>query len=95
MGQRFGDLTYDFIEWDKTKIEQEHRQFLKRVLGCIVHTSNVMRRGEIGAVPLLVDVIKRTLPYHSKIVKRVSPITKDALQFENKHNISLNFVNYV
>ena len=88
-------LNYDFIEWDKTKIEQVHTQFLKRVLGCNVHTSNIMSRGEIGARPLLVDVIKRTLLYHSKIVERDSPITKEALQFENQNNISPNFVNYV
>ena len=38
-----------------------HTQFLKRALGCNIHSSNIMTRGEGGARPLLIDIIKRVI----------------------------------
>ena len=87
-------LNYDFLEWDKIKIEQVQTQYLKRVLGCNIHTSNIMTRGEIGVRPLLVDTIKRTLRYHSKIINRNSRVTMAALKFESSNDVYPNFLNY-
>ena len=53
----------DLVKWDKSKIEQVHIQFIKRILGCNVSTSNIMSRSEVGQRPLLVDIIKRTTLY--------------------------------
>ena len=88
-------LDYDFKELDKTKNEQVQTQFLKRLLGCNVQTSNIMVRGEVGIRPLLVEVIKRVISYHSKIITRNSSITKNALKFESTNNTSPNFLSYV
>ena len=87
-------LNYDFLEWDKSKIEQVQTQYLKRVLGCNIHTSNIMARGEIGARPLLVGIIKKVLLYHSKIIERDSDITMAALNFENRNDVFPNFSHY-
>ena len=54
-----------------------------------------MRRGDVGVRPLLVQVIKRLLAYHNKIITRDSAITKEALMFENNNNIIPNFVTYI
>ena len=43
---------------------------------------------------LLVEAIKRALLYHSKIIKGKSSITKDALEFESRNNISPNFPSF-
>lgn len=88
-------LDYDFKEWDGTKIEQVQTQFLKRVLGCNIQTSNIMSRGEVGARPLLVEIIKRVILYHNKIVTRNSSITMAAIMFEKNNNILPNFVKYI
>ena len=45
--------------WDRTKSEQAQTQFLKRMLVCNVQTSNIMVRGEVGARPLLVEVLPK------------------------------------
>ena len=50
----------DLVKWDKSKIEQVHIQFKKRILGCNASTSNIMSRSEVGQRPLLVEIIKRT-----------------------------------
>ena len=57
---------FNFEEWEKSKIEQVHSQFIKRMLGCNINTSNIMSRAEVGERPLLIDIIKRTISYIKK-----------------------------
>ena len=63
-------IDLDFEGWDKSKIEQVHTQFIKRILGCNFKTSNIMSRGELGVRPLLIDIIKRTMSFMQDIQKR-------------------------
>ena len=56
-------MDYTYMTWDKSKIEQVHTQYLKRVLGCSIQTSNNMVRGEVGSRPLLMDMIRRVISY--------------------------------
>ena len=64
MGQRSGPyVDFDYDTWDYSQVERIHTQFLKRSLGCNYQTSNIMSRGEVGARPLLVDIIKRVISY--------------------------------
>lgn len=62
-----------------------------------------MARGEIGARPLLVEIIKRSLLYHRKIIERNSDVTMAALKYENSvyalkaensDDVLPNFLNY-
>ena len=81
----------DYTSWDKNSIERTHTQFLKRILGCNYHTSNVMTRGEVGVRPLIVQVIKRVILYTNNIKKRNLSTVNSAFQFEAQNNISPNF----
>ena len=78
----------DFTSWDKNKVEQTHTQYLKRILGCNYNISNIMTRGEIGARPLLVQVIKRMILYTNNVKKRNYSTVNTALQFEAQNNIT-------
>ena len=49
---------FNFSNWDKTGIERTHTQFLKRILGCDIHSPNLMVHGELGKPPLLCDAIR-------------------------------------
>ena len=44
-------MDYNFNNWDRTKIERVHTQFLKRILGCNIQTSNNMIRADTGVGP--------------------------------------------
>ena len=79
---------------DGTKIEQVQTQFLNRELECDIQTSNIMSRGEVGARPLLVEIIRRMILYHNKILVGNSSITIAAIMFEKKSNLMPNFVRY-
>ena len=39
---------FDFKKRGRCEVEKTHTQFLKRILGCDIHTSNIMNRGELG-----------------------------------------------
>jgi exonuclease III len=54
---------FNFENWDKSTIERCHTQFLKRLIGCNIHTPNLMVRAELGKRPLLYDVITRSILY--------------------------------
>lgn len=86
---------FDYDTWDKNKIERTHTQFLKRSLGCNYQTSNIMARGEVGARPLLVDVIKRVISYISNIKVRKRTIAYSAYDYETKNDTVPNFNTYV
>ena len=84
----------DYNAWDKNKIERVHTQFLKRVLGCNYHTSNIMTRGEVGVRPLLVEALKKVILYTNNIKKRESSTVNSALKFESLNNVSPNFCSF-
>ena len=65
-------MDFDYPTWEKGKIERVHTQFLKRLLGCSIQTSNNMVRGEVGNRPLLIHVIKRVVAYTGKGTSNVS-----------------------
>ena len=75
-------MNYDYVSWDKGKIERTQTQFLKRMLGCSYSTSNNMTRGEVGVRPLLVQIIKRVVSYIGSIKKRNSSVVNVAFQCE-------------
>ena len=54
-----------------------------------------MSRGEIGARPLLVGIIKRVISYIRNIKGRTHTIAYSAYNFETKNNIIPNFYNYI
>ena len=86
----------DLVKWDKSKIEQVHIQFIKRILGCNVGTSNIMMsRSEVGQRPLLVGIIKRTTLYIQGIQKRNVSIVYEAWRYELSNNIIPNFATYI
>ena len=60
-------MSYDYLSWESTKIERVQTQFLKRLLGCNIQTSNYMTRAEVGARPLLLIIIKRAVGYVNSI----------------------------
>ena len=59
-------MDYDYLTWNSSKIERVHTQFIKRLLGCSIQTSNIMARGEVGARPLLLNIIKRVIGYTNR-----------------------------
>ena len=93
-------IDLDFEGWDKSKIEQVHTEFIKRILGCNFKTSNIMSRGELGVRPLLIDITKRTISFMQDIQKCKASLAFQAWKFESnlpnfilfltKFNINLN-----
>ena len=74
--------TYDFPKWDKTITERTHTQFLKRILGCDLHTPNLMVRGEVGERPLLIDIILRSTLYVKQTAQNTGTLANIALDNE-------------
>ena len=77
---------FNFSNWDKTCIERTHTQFLKRILGCDIHSPNLMVRGELGKRPLLCDAIRRSVLYIKQVALYTGTLAYHALDQE----LSLN-----
>ena len=77
------------------KIEHVHTQYLKRVLGCNYNTSNIMTRGEVGARPLLLQVIKRVIAYIRNIKDINSSLVNIAFQYESESTTEPNLRTFV
>jgi hypothetical protein len=75
-------IDYDYLSWDKSRIERTQTQFLKRMLGCNYSTSNNMARGEVGVRPLIVQILKRVISYVGNIKQRSSTLVNVASQCE-------------
>ena len=88
-------LDSDFNKWETSKIEMAHTQFLKRVLGCSFHTSNIMTRGEVGVRPLLIDVNIKVLTYIRNIIERQQATVYTVLEFERTNDTDPNFIRYL
>ena len=85
-------LNTNFSKWERNEVEKTHTQFLKRILGCNIQTSNNMIRGEVGNRPLLIDVIKRVVAYTKNIKERPTSTVSSAYDFESTNDITQIFV---
>ena len=88
-------MDYDYLTWKSSKIERVHTQFIKRLLGCCIQTSNIMARGEVGARPLLLDIIKRVIGYTISIMKRPNSTVHSAFTYECENSTNPNFSGYI
>ena len=88
-------MDYDYISWEISKIERVQTQFLKRVLGCNIQSSNIMVRGEVGVRPLLVDIIGRVVSFVKSIRDRLDSTVYSAYDFELNNETSPNFCKFV
>ena len=88
-------MDYDYLTWKSSKIERVQTQFIKRLLGCNIQTSNIMARGEVGARPLLLDIIKRVIGYTNSIMQRPNSTVHTAFTYECENDTSPNFSDYL
>ena len=88
-------MDFDYLTWNTSKIERVQTQFIKRLLGCNTQTSNIMARAEVGARPLLLNIIKRIIGYTKTIVKRPNSTVHTAFTYECENVTSPNFSNYL
>lgn len=88
-------MEYDSSSWEKSKIERVQTQFLKRVLGCSIQTSNNMVRGEVGIRPLLVNTLTRVISYIKSIKNRAESTVHTAYLFEKNNVTSPNFCTFM
>ena len=88
-------MDYDWVSWEKSKIEQVHVQFLKRILGCNFKTSNIMTRGEVGVRPLILEIMNRVINYTKSVKERKTSTVHSALNFEIHNTHSPNFTMFV
>ena len=72
----------NFCNWDKNILERTQTQFLKRILGCDIHTPNLMIRGELGKYPLLCDIITRSVSFISHIASCDGSLANISLDLE-------------
>ena len=75
-------LNVNFYNWDKNITERAQTQFLKRILGCDIHTPNLMIRGELGNYPLLCDIITRSVSFISHIASSDGSLANISLDLE-------------
>ena len=73
-------LNHDFSTWEKSEIEKTHTQFLKRILGCHIHTSNIMARSEVGRRPLLCQIVGNSLNFIKHIRSNPESLAYHALE---------------
>jgi hypothetical protein len=59
----------DFTKWDKTQTEKTHLKFCKLYLGVNRKASNNGSRGELGKLPLIIQIIKKILNYVTNLYK--------------------------
>ena len=76
----------NFSDWEKNEIEKVHTQFLKRILGCDVRTSNIMTRTEVGKRPLICDIFQKSLNYVNKMKSNLESLAGQALSYEWENN---------
>ena len=88
-------MDYDYSSWESSKIERVQTQFIKRLIGCRIQTSNMMARGEVGRRPLLLDIVKRVIGYTNNIKKRTDSTVNTAFVFECNNETTPNFSNFL
>ena len=83
---------YNYDTWDTCETEKCHTQFLKRILGCDVHSPNLMIRSELGITPLLTEIICKSVNYLQHLELTKSSLANQALLYELENNDSNNIL---
>ena len=86
---------YDFKTWEKSETEKSHTQFLKRILGCDIRTSNVMTRTEVGRRPLLCDIISRSVSFINHIKHNHMSLANQSLKYDSELNDDCNVLQLI
>ena len=87
----WGPYTFSNMNnWEKSETEKVHTQFLKRILGCDIHTSNIMTRTELGRRPLICDIIRKSALYIKHVKLNLGSLVSQALDFESDNNDDSN-----
>ena len=84
-------MNSDYSTWYNTVTERVQTQFLKRILGCNLQTSNNMARADTGCRPLITMIIKRYIFNFKSVQNRKSNLCYDAFMFETENSVSPNF----
>ena len=77
-------------DWETSDTEKVHTQFLKRILGCDIHTSNIMARTELGRRPLICDIIRKSTLYIKQIKSHLGSLANQALEYESEDDDNSN-----
>ena len=85
----------DLRNWEKSETEKVHTQFLKRILGCDIRTSNIMTRTELGRRPLICDIIRKSALYIKKVKLNIESLANQALKHESENNDDSNIFQLV
>ena len=84
------------MTWDKTEIEKIYTQFLKRLLGVNVSTTNVMIRSENGRYPLKLKVHPKAVGLIKYInEKNDDHLSKVTYEYEKQMAETCNRPNYI
>ena len=83
---------YNYDTWDNSETEKCHTQFLKRILGCDIHSPNLMIRSELGVSPLLTDIICRSVYYLKHLDLNKTSLANQALLYELQNNDDSNIL---
>ena len=73
---------YNYDNWDSSETEKCHTQFLKRIMGCDIHSPNLMIRAEFGINPLLTDIICRSISFLKHIVINNTSLSYQSFSYE-------------
>ena len=65
-------MDFDYSTWESSKIERVQTQFITRVLGCNIQTSNMMARADVAIRPLLLDIVQRVIGCINSIKQRTN-----------------------
>ena len=75
----------NLINWEKSETERVHTQFLKRILGCDIRTSNIMTRTEVGRKPLICDIIRKSALFIKHVKSNVGSLAWQAMEYEKEN----------
>ena len=85
----------NLYSWEKSEIEKVHTQFLKRILGCDIRTSNLMTRTEVGRGPLICDIIRKSVLYVQHLKSNSESLAGQALAYEWENNDENNLLQLI
>ena len=86
---------YNYDNWDASETEKCHTQFLKRLMGCDIHSPNLMIRGELGVNPLLTDIICRSISFVKHLGSNDASLAFQSLSYELLNNEESNLLNLI
>ena len=76
-------MNLDWKQWDTAQIEKIHTQFLKRLLGVNISTTNLLIRSEVGRHSLQGQILARNINYIKYIENKDPPsLVKQAANYE-------------